>query len=238
MMKKYYSERFNIASKVSLMFLILCDILVPIMTFLPIFDDSIGIVIVLWATVFFHILLLSVFAVVFPFVGPSPSEKKSMEKYAQMYASVNGNTGFFDMNCVIPAKRRDCLDLPVKILLGTTAVHCIAMLVISLLSGQDMAQVSTVAVIIHSLCLIISPITAMSTKRKYAVIGGAAFIVIGILMLYLIFRILIDGTAFLPVLPLPIRIAVIIAAMLSNILFFRKTVYKGEFARNGEKVSR
>lgn len=40
----------------------------------------------------------------------------------------------------------------------------------------------------------------------------------------------------LPILPLPIRIAISITAFLSNILFFRSTVYKGEFARNGEKI--
>lgn len=236
MMKKYYSERFNGASKVSLLVLILLDTFAPIMTLLPIFDDNIEIAIVLWTAIFFHVLLLSVFAVVFPFVGPSPSDKKSMEKHAQMYASANGNAGFFDMNCVIPAKRRDCLDLPVKILLGTTAVHCIAMLARSLLSGQDMAQISTADVIIHSLCIVLAPITVMSPKRKYAVIGNVVFAVIDIFMIFLFIELVVDGTAFWPALPLPIRSVIIQAAMLCNILFFHKTVYKGEFARNGEKI--
>lgn len=243
MMKKYYSEIFNGVSKGSLLFLILLDILVPIMTILPIYDEDVERMFIFFGAVFAHIMLYSIIAITFGFVGPLPSNKKSMEWFAQMYNSANGNPSCYFMDCIIPVKRKELLDLPVKLLLATTAVHCLSLIVFSFLDGEEMSKMSSAIVIIEALCIIFTPIASMSIKRKNNIIG--AFMLVGASVLMLILFVLIiaaDTIGFtslpLPILPLPIRIAIIIAAMLSNILFFRKTVYTGEFARNGEKVSR
>lgn len=243
MMKKYYSEIFNGVQKFSLRFLIIMDILVPIMTILPIYDEDEARVLIFWGVVFLHIMLYSIIAITFGFVGPLPSNKKSMEWFAQMYNSANGDPSCYFMNCIIPVKRKELLDLPVKLLLATTAVHCLSLIVFSFLGGEEMSKMSTAIVIIEALCIIFTPIASMSIKRKNNIIGGLMIGGASVLMLILFVLILAaDVMGFtslpLPILPLPIRIAIIIAAMLSNIFFFRKTVYKGEFARNGEKVSR
>lgn len=241
MMKKYYSEIFNGVQKFSLEFLVVMDIFLPILTILPIYDEDVERLLIFLGAVFAHIMLYLIVAITFGFVGPLPSNKKSMEWFAQMYDSANGNPSCYFMNCIIPVKRRELLDLPVNLLLGTTAVHCLSLIVFSFLGGEEMSKMSTVIVIIEALCIIFTPIAAMSIKRKNNIIG--AFMLGGTSALMLMLCVLIIAydeigvnSLPLPILPLPIRIAIIIAAMLSNILFFRSTVYKGEFARNGEKI--
>lgn len=242
MMKKYYSEIFNGVQKFSLEFLVVMDIFLPILTILPIYDEDVERLLIFLVAFFAHIMLYSIVAITFGFVGPLPSNKKSMEWFEQMYDSANGNPSCYFMNCIIPVKRKELLDLPVNLLLATTAVHCLSLIVFSFLGGEEMSKMSTTIVIIEALCNIFTPIATMSIKRKNNIIG--AFMLGGASALMLMLCVLIiasDEIGFtslpLPILPLPIRIAIIIAAMLSNILFFRKTVYKGEFARNGEKIS-
>ncbi|MGN1136873.1 MAG: hypothetical protein ACI4SF_11710 [Oscillospiraceae bacterium] len=241
MMKKYYSEIFNGVQKFSLEFLVIMDIFVPIMTILPIYDEDVERIFIFLGAFFAHIMLYSIIAITFGFVGPLPSNKKSMEWFAQMDNSSNGNPSCYFMNCVIPVKRKELLDLPVKLLLVTTAVHCLSLIVISFLGGEEMSKMSTAIVIIEALCIIFTPIAATSIKRKNNIIGafmiGASALMLMLFVLIIAADVIVFTSLPLPILPLPIRIAIIIAAMLSNILFFRKTVYKGEFARNGEKVS-
>lgn len=241
MMKKYYSEIFNGVQKFPLEFLVVMDIFLPILTILPIYDEDVERLLIFLGAVFAHIMLYLIVAITFGFVGPLPSNKKSMEWFAQMYDSANGNPSCYFMNCIIPVKRRELLDLPVNLLLGTTAVHCLSLIVFSFLGGEEMSKMSTVIVIIEALCIIFTPIAAMSIKRKNNIIG--AFMLGGASALMLMLCVLIIASdeigvnsLLFPILPLPIRIAIIIAAMLSNILFYRSTVYKGEFARNGEKI--
>ncbi len=242
MMKKYYSEIFNGIQKYSLGFLVIMDILVPIMTILPIYDEDEERVLIFWGAVFAHIMLYSIIAVTFGFVGPLPSNKKSMEWFAQMYNSTNGNPSCYFMNCIIPVKRKELLDLPVKLLLATTAVHCLSLIVFSFLGGEEMSKMSSAIVIIEALCIVFTPIASMSIKRKNNIVGAFMLGTASLMLILFVLIIAADVMGFtslpIPILPLPIRIAIIIAAMLSNILFFHKTVYKGEFARNGEKVSR
>lgn len=242
MMKKYYSEIFNGVSKASLLFLILLDILVPIMTILPIYDEDEERVLIFLVVVFLHIMLYSIVAITFGFVGPLPSNKKSMEWFAQMYNSANGNPSCYFMNCIIPVKRKELLDLPVKLLLAITAVHCLSLIVFSFLGGEEMSKMSSAIVIIEALCIIFTPIASMSIKRKNNIIGafmlGVASVLMFMLFIFIIAADTIGLTSLpLPILSLPLRIAIIIAAMLCNIIYFRTTVYMGEFARNGEKVS-
>ncbi|MGN0600313.1 MAG: hypothetical protein ACI4JK_10510 [Oscillospiraceae bacterium] len=241
MMKKYYSEIFNGVQKNSLRLLVIVDIFIPIMTMLPFYDEDVERILIFWGAIFSHLMLYSIFAITFGFIGPLPSNKKSMEWFAQMYNSANGNPSCYFMNCIIPVKRKELLDLPVKLLLGTTAVHCLSLIAISFIGGEDMSKLSTAIVIIEALCIIFTPIAMMSVKRKNNILGILMIVGASVLMLMLCVLIIaadmIEITSLpLPILPLPIRIAIIIAAMLCNILFFHKTVYNGEFARNGEKT--
>ena len=241
MMKKYYSEIFNGVQKFSLEFLVVMDIFLPILTILPIYDEDVERLLIFLGAYFAHVMLYSIAAITFGFVGPLPSNKKSMEWFAQMYDSANGNPSCYFMNCIIPVKRKELLDLPVKLLLATTAMHCLSLIVFSFLGGEEMSKMSSAIVIIEALCIFFTPIATMGIKRKNKIIG--AFMLGGASALMLMLCVLIiasDEIGFtslpLPILPLPIRIAIIIAAMLSNVLFFHKTVYNGEFARNGEKI--
>lgn len=236
MMKKYYSEVFSGFSKFAFCFLFIMDILAPIAMVLPIYSDDTGRIINLWASVFCHAVLYTTFALNFGFKGPLPSDKKSMSYFTEMYNSVNGNPTDYFMSCVIPAKRKELLDLPVKLILSATAVHCLSLLVLSLMSGEEMARISTAAVIIDALVIIFAPLCDMVSKKRYSVIGVVMVVLAGVLILGTNFLKMLGYTSVLPILPLPIRIAMSIIAFLSNILFFRSTVYKGEFARNGEKV--
>lgn len=77
----------------------------------------------------------------------------------------------------------------------------------------------------------------MASKKRYSVIGAVMVVFAGVLILGTVFLEILGYTSVLPILPLPIRIAISVIAFLSNVLFFRSTVYKGEFARNGEKIS-
>ena len=241
MMKKYYSEIFNGVQKISLGILVIIDILIPIMTMLPFYDEDVERILIFWGAIFSHLMLYSIFAITFGFIGPLPSNKKSMDSFAQMYNTSNGNTSCYFMNCIIPVKRKELLDLPVKLLLGTTAVHCLSLIVISFIGGEDMSKVNTAIVIIEALYIIFTPIAMTSVKRKNNILG--IFMIVGASVLMLMLCVLIIAADMigltslpLPILPLPIRIAIIIAAMLCNILYFRSTVYKGAFARNGEKT--
>lgn len=240
-MKKYYAEIFNGVQKVSLGFLVIIDILIPIMTMLPFYDEDVERILIFWGAIFSHLMLYSIFAITFGFVGPLPSNKKSMDSFAQMYNTSNGNPSCYFMNCIIPVKRKQLLDLPVKLLLGTTAVHCLSLIVISFIGGEDMSKMSTAIVIIEALYIIFTPIAMTSVKRKNNIFGILMIVGASVLMLMLCVLIIAADTLGLtslplPILPLPIRIAIIIAAMLCNIIFFHKTVYNGEFARNGEKT--
>lgn len=241
MMKKYYSEIFNGVQKISLGILVIIDILIPIMTMLPFYDEDVERILIFWGAIFSHLMLYSIFAITFGFIGPLPSNKKSMDSFAQMYNTSNGNPSCYFMNCIIPVKRKELLDLPVKLLLGTTAVHCLSLIVISFIGGEDMSKVSTAIVIIEALYIIFTPIAMTSVKRENNILG--IFMIVGASVLMLMLCVLIIAADMigltslpLPILPLPIRIAIIIAAMLCNILYFRSTVYKGAFASNGEKT--
>lgn len=237
MMKKYYSEIFSGSAKYSAGVLVALDILTPILQIIPACNDNFSkITWWLYAAFIVHAMLCSVLTMTFSFIGPLPCRKKSMESFAQMYNSANGNPTCFFMNCVIPAKRKELLDLPVKIVLATSAVHCVSLLVLSLTGGEEMAAANTAAVVIDSIAVIFAPLCNISAKKEHSVIG-AVMLIIGFLLIFAaLFAKLIDNEAALPILPLPIRIAIIIIAFLSNILFFRSTVYNGEFARNGEKI--
>lgn len=236
MMKKYYSEVFNGTTIFLIILLTTLDIVPPILSILPVYTDNFNSLIWLFAAFADHLVHCSVLALIFGFIGPLPYRKKSMESFAQMYNSTNGNPTCFFMNCVIPAKRRELLDLPVKLLLTASAVHCISMLVLSLMSGEETARISTAAVIIDALVIISAPMCNMASKMKYSVIGAVTVVFACVLILVTVFSEMLGYSLVLPILPLPIRIAISITAFLSNILFFRSTVYKGEFARNGEKI--
>lgn len=236
-MKKYYSEIFSGPAKYSAGVLVALDILTPILQIIPACNDNFSkITWWLYAAFITHALLCSVLTMTFSFIGPLPCRKKSMESFTQMYNSANGNPTCFFMNCVIPAKRKELLDLPVKLLLTASAAHCISTLVLSLMSGEEMAGISTAAVIIDALVIISAPLCNMASKKRYSVIGAVTVVLAGILILGTVFLEILDYTSVLPILPLPIRIAMSVIAFLSNVLFFRSTVYKGEFARNGEKI--
>lgn len=235
-MKKYYSEVFNGTTVFLIVLLTALDIVPPILSILPVYSDNFNSLIWLFAAFANHLVLCSVLTLIFGFIGPLPYRKKSMESSAQMYNSTNGNPTCFFMNCVIPAKRKELLDLPVKLLLTASAAHCISTLVLSLMSGEEMAGISTAAVIIDALVIISAPLCNMASKKRYSVIGAVTVVLAGILILGTVFLEILDYTSVLPILPLPIRIAMSVIAFLSNILFFRSTVYKGEFARNGEKI--
>ena len=237
MMKKYYSVVFNGTTIFLIVLFTALDIVSPILSILPVYTDNFNKLIWLFAAFADHLVLCSVLTLIFGFIGPLPYRKKSMESSAQMYNSTNGNPTCFFMNCVIPAKRRELLDLPVKLLLTASAAHCISTLVLSLMSGEEMARISTAAVVIDALVIISAPLCNMASKMKYSVIGAVTVVLAGVLILGANFLKMLGYTSALPILPLPIRIAISITAFLSNILFFRSTVYKGEFARNGEKVS-
>lgn len=236
-MKKYYSEVFSGTTIFLIVLLMALDIVPPILSILPVYSDNFNSLIWLFAAFADHLLLCSVLTLIFGFIGPLPYRKKSMESFAQMYNSTNGNPTCFFMNCVIPAKRKELLDLPVKLLLTASAAHCISTLVLSLMSGEEMARISTAAVVIDALVIISAPLCNMASKKKYSVIGAVMVVLAGVLILGTNFLKMLDYTSVLPILPLPIRIAISIIAFLSNVLFFRSTVYKGEFARNGEKIS-
>lgn len=236
-MKKYYSEIFSEPAKYSAGVLVALDILIPILQIIPVYNDNFDRIVWLYAAVSIHILLCSVLTMTFGFIGPLPCRKKSMESFAQMYNAANGNPTCFFMNCVIPTKRRELLDLPIKIILTTTAVHCVSLLVFSLMCGEEMAAVSTAAVIIGAIAVIFTPLCNISAKKEHSVIGAVMLVIGFVLMLATLLAKLLDNEAALPILPLPIRIAIIIIAFLSNVLFFRSTVYNGEFARNGEKTN-
>lgn len=236
MMKKYYSEVFNGTTIFLIILLTTLDIVPPILSILPVYTDNFNSLIWLFAAISNHLVLCSVLTLIFGFIGPLPYRKKSMESFSQMYNSTNGNPTCFFMNCVIPAKRKELLDLPVKLLLTASAAHCISTLVLSLMSGEEMAGISTAAVIIDALVIISAPLCNMASKKRYSVIGAVTVVLAGILILGTVFLEILDYTSVLPILPLPIRIAMSVIAFLSNILFFRSTVYKGEFARNGEKT--
>ena len=231
-MKKYYSEVFSGTTIFLIILLTTLDIVPPILSILPVYTDNFNSLIWLFAAIINHLVLCSVLALIFGFIGPLPYRKKSIESFAQMYNSTNGNPTCFFMNCVIPAKRRELLDLPVKLLLTASAVHCISTLMLSLMSGEETAGISTAAVIIDALIIISAPLCEM----KYSVIGAVMAVLAGVLILVTVFSEMLGYSLVLPILPLPIRIAISIIAFLSNILFFRSTVYKGEFARNGEKI--
>lgn len=236
MMKKYYSEVFNGTTIFLIILLTTLDIVPPILSILPVYTDNFSSLIWLFAAIFTHLVLCSVLALMFGFIGPLPYRKKSMESFSQMYNSTNGNPTCFFMNCVIPAKRKELLDLPVKLLLTASAAHCISTLVLSLMSGEETAGISTAAVIIDALIIISAPLCNMASKKKYYVIGTVTVVLACVLIPCTFFGETLGYTSVLPILPLPIRIAISITAFLSNILFFRSTVYKGEFARNGEKI--
>lgn len=235
-MKKYYSEVFNGTTIFLIVLLTALDIVPPILSILPVYSDNFNSLIWLFAAFADHLVLCSVLTLIFGFIGPLPYRKKSMESSAQMYNSTNGNPTCFFMNCVIPAKRKELLDLPVKLMLTASATHCISTLVLSLKSGEEMARISTAAVVIDALVIISAPMCNMASKIKYSVIGAVTVVLAGVLILGANFLKMLGYTSALPILPLPIRIAISIIAFLSNILFFRSTVYKGEFARNGEKI--
>lgn len=236
MMKKYYSEVFSGTTFFLIILFTTLDIVSPILSILPVYSDDFNSLIWLYTAFADHLVLCSILTLIFGFIGPLPYRKKSMESFAQMYNSTNGNPTCFFMNCVIPAKRRELLDLPVKLLLTASAVHCISMLVLSLMSGEETARISTAAVIIDALVIISAPLCDMASKMKYSVIGAVMAVLAGVLILVTVFSEMLGYSLVLPILPLPIRIAISIIAFLSNILFFRSTVYKGEFARNGEKI--
>ena len=113
-MKKYYSEVFNGTTIFLIILLTTLDIVLPILSILPVCTDNFNSLIWLFAAIINHLVLCSVLALIFGFIGPLPYRKKSMESSAQMYNSTNGNPTCFLMNCVIPAKRRELLDLPVS----------------------------------------------------------------------------------------------------------------------------
>lgn len=234
-MKKYYSEVFNGTTVFLIVLLTALDIVFPILSIVYSYNFNS----LIWLSAVFanHLVLCSFLTLIFGFIGPLPYRKKSMESSAQMYNSTNGNPTCFFMNCVIPAKRKELLDLPVKLLLTASAAHCISTLVLSLMSGEEMARISTAAVIIDALVIISAPLCNMASKKRYSVIGAVMVVFAGVLILGTVFQEILGYTSVLPILPLPIRIAISVIAFLSNILFFRSTVYKGEFARNGEKIS-
>ena len=231
-MKKYYSEVFN---GTTIVLLTALDIVFPILSIVYSYNFNS----LIWLSAVFanHLVLCSFLTLIFGFIGPLPYRKKSMESSAQMYNSTNGNPTCFFMNCVIPAKRKELLDLPIKLLLTASAAHCISTLVLSLMSGEEMARISTAAVIIDALVIISAPLCNMASKKRYSVIGAVMVVFAGVLILGTVFLEILGYTSVLPILPLPIRIAISVIAFLSNVLFFRSTVYKGEFARNGEKNS-
>lgn len=237
MMKKYYSEVFSGTTIFSIVLLTTLDIVPPILSILPVYTDNFNSLIWLFAAFADHLMLCSFLPLIFGFIGPLPYRKKSMESFAQMYNSTNGNPTCFFMNCVIPARRRELLDLPVKLMLTASAAHCISTLVLSLMSGEELARISTAAVVIDALVIISAPLCNMASKKRYSVIGAVTVVLAGVLILGTNFLKMLGYTSALPILPLPIRIAISITAFLSNVLFFRSTVYKGEFARNGEKIS-
>lgn len=235
MMKKYYSEVFSGFSKFVFCYLFIMDILAPIAMVLPIYFNDTGRIINLCASIFCHASLYTAFALNFGFKGPLPSDKKSMSYFTEMYNSVNGNPTDYFMSCVIPAKRKELIDLPVKLILSATAVHCLSLLAIPLFGGAETAKAHTITVIFETLFIIMLPFCFMSVKRNYIAVK-VIMSVLSAALAGILFVSMFDRLPAFPILPLPIRIAMSIIAFLSNILFFRSTVYKGEFARNGEKI--
>lgn len=187
MMKKYYSEVFNGTTMFLIVLLTTLDIVPPILSILPVYTDNFNSLIWLFAAFADHLVHCSVLALIFGFIGPLPYRKKSMESFAQMYNSTNGNPTCFFMNCVIPAKRSEILDLPVKLLLTASAVHCISTLVLSLMSGEETAGISTAVVIIDALVIISAPLCDMASKMKYSVIGAVTVVLAGVLILVTVF---------------------------------------------------
>ena len=105
-MKKYYSEVFSGTTIFLIILLTTLDIVPPILSILPVYTDNFNSLIWLFAAIINHLVLCSVLALIFGFIGPLPYRKKSIESFAQMYNSTNGNPTCFFMNCVAHQNKR------------------------------------------------------------------------------------------------------------------------------------
>lgn len=174
---------------------------------------------------------------VFPVTGSTPAIPKTMKWAANNRNMFGGSSGCYDMACLFPTTRKQLIMshirvwLPLVIIIAAEA----AAAVILNYGGECRGMIS-----VFSLCFALIAIGVPNVfyyKPKNQFIALAMIIPAWIILLVSLMVSGVLDTEITIALPAPAAIILPIGAVVYNVIFYYVTALRGDFARNGEKVS-
>lgn len=174
---------------------------------------------------------------VFPVTGSTPAIPKTMKWAANNRNMFGGSSGCYDMACLFPTTRKQLIMshirvwLPLVIIIAAEA----AAAVILNYGGECRGMIS-----VFSLCFALIAIGVPNVfyyKPKNQFIALAMIIPAWIILLVSLMVSGVLDTEITIALPAPVAIILPIGAVVYNVIFYYVTALRGDFARNGEKVS-
>ena len=174
---------------------------------------------------------------VFPVTGSTPAIPKTMKWAANTRNMLGGSGGCYDMACLFPTTRKQLIMPHIKVwfpLLIIIAAETAAAVIFNY-GGECRGMISA-----FSLCFALIAIGVPNVyyyKPKNQFIALAMIIAAWIILLVSLMVSGVLDTEITIALPAPAAILLPMGAVVVNAIFYNVTALRGDFARNGEKVS-
>lgn len=173
---------------------------------------------------------------VMPVMGPTPSEKKTMKWAENNRNMFNGSASSYDMSCVLPTTRKQLIKPLLTVWFIQLGIITAEIIAAVLLNYSSFGGEISVFCLCFSVMAVAVPNVMYYRVRNQHI--GAFLMLIAYIVLMVVM--IVSSILKYPItIALPSYLAILlpIAAIIFNIIFFHKTALKGDFARNGEKVT-
>lgn len=186
-------------------------------------------------SIFFNYFICTLSVLIFSPTGASPSSRRSLETLNLVRNSAGGSSGCYDMTCLLPVKRKDYVKYSLYILLADTAVQSL-IIILTVFSDNVPPQTSSFLSIAYLMIMIPLPSTLVILKKSLNI--AASVLVITAFFIAVAFMIiqLSDNIDIIPVIPAGARIGIVIFTSVYLLVSGYFCVFRGEYARNGERI--
>lgn len=164
--------------------------------------------------------------------GPVPSNKKYTEALRKSRSTLGGAGGYYDMNCIIPVKRKSYAGYALAMIAAMMVIHY-EQILLTMFSGNDNSSILSTVLLINHIVMVIAASAVFSNPGKNHI---ALSIIMLIIFYASMFLSVFDKLNTLPALPAPVIYLMTAATAVYFAVFAYRNVLHGEFARNGERI--
>lgn len=185
--------------------------------------------------IFFNYFICTLAVVIFTPTGASPSNRRSLESVYKARNMSGGSSGYYDMTCILPVKRKDYAKYSLYIIWADAAVHSL-IIILAVFSDSIHPQISSFLSVAYLMIMLSYPAMLVNMKKPFT-IAATVLVITACLMTVAFFIIGVTGnTDIMPVIPAGARIGIVIFTSVYLIVSGYLCVFRGEYARNGERI--